>query len=53
MIISLNNEKKPAKAVYYGNEGHTIHTRSNVPIKRLFIDNDKNAEAPFFRLVYK
>ena len=52
MIIYFDINKKPSKAIYFDNEGHTINYRISYTNKAIILTSERIPNSPFFRLVY-
>ena len=52
MIIYLDNNTNPTRAVYFDNEGHTIHYSITYADNSITLTSGKEENAPVFRLVY-
>lgn len=52
MIVSLDFNGNPTKAVYFDNEGHTINYTITYSPKTIVLLSDKTPNVPIFRLTY-
>jgi hypothetical protein len=52
MIIYLDSNKNPSKAIYFDNEGHTINYLISYTDKTIILTSEKVPESPVFRLVH-
>jgi hypothetical protein len=52
MIIYLDENTHPFKAVYFDNEGHTIFYNATFTEKSVILTSDKITDNPAFRLTY-
>lgn len=52
MIIYLDINKNPSRAIYFDNEGHTINYQISYTDKTIILTSDRVPNSPVFRLVY-
>ena len=52
MVIYLDINKNPSKAIYFDNEGHTINYQISYTDKTIILTSEKVPNSPVFRLVY-
>lgn len=52
MVIYLDSNNEPNKAVYFDNEKHTIFYNVTFPDKSIILTSDKSDNIPIFRLIY-
>ncbi|OWK74405.1 hypothetical protein CBW16_03070 [Flavobacteriaceae bacterium JJC] len=52
MIVYSDFTGNAAKAIYFDNEGHTIHYSITYPEKSIVLTSDKMPNVPMFRLTY-
>jgi len=52
MIVYLDSTKKPTKAIYFDNEGHTINYEINYLSNSIQFTSNRVANNPIFRLTY-
>jgi hypothetical protein len=52
MIIYTDNSENACKAIYFDNEGHTIHYTITYPNNTIVLTSEKMVGSPVFRLVY-
>jgi hypothetical protein len=52
MIVYLDFEGNPSKAIYFDNEGHTINYTINYLDKTIVLTSSKIPHVPVFRLTY-
>ena len=52
MIVYLDVDGSPNKAIYFDNEGHTISYTITYNDKSIVLTSDKIPNTPVFRLVY-
>lgn len=52
MIIYLDFSGNPSKAIYFDNEGHTIHYSIQYSDKTITLQSEKIAHIPVFKLSY-
>ena len=52
MVVSLDCNGNPTKAIYFDNEGHTIHYTISYEPNTIILLSDKIQNTPFFRLTY-
>jgi hypothetical protein len=52
LIVYLNDDGIPAKAIYFDNEGHIINYSVSFADKSIVFTSDKISNTPVFRLTY-
>jgi hypothetical protein len=52
MIVSLDLNGKPTKAIYFDNEGHTINYNIEYRAASIIMTSEKLSNSPIFRLTY-
>jgi hypothetical protein len=52
MVIYLDINKNPSKAIYFDNEGHTINYQISYVDQKIILTSEKVPNNPVFRLVY-
>jgi hypothetical protein len=52
MIVYLDYKGNASKAIYFDNEGHTIHYSITYSDKSIILTSDKIPNVPIFRLTY-
>jgi hypothetical protein len=52
MIVSLDLNGKPTKAIYFDNEGHTINYNIEYRDASIIMTSEKSSNSPIFRLTY-
>jgi len=52
MIVYLDNEQRPTRAIYFDNENHTINYTISYPEKAIVFTSNKLPDMPVFRLTY-
>jgi len=52
MIVSLDFNCNPTKAIYYDNEGHIINYTITYSLKTIILLSEKTPNVPIFRLTY-